>query len=84
MVGLLVYSGYTNYLNQKGTHRRLYIRSYSYIWQIELPLCSDCPSDKRDECNCGVCGSHGGCSFSCDVKSDKSIERGYFKCHQGK
>jgi len=48
----------------------------------ELPLCSDCPSHKRDECNCGVCGSHGGCSFSCNVKSDKSIESGYFKCRQ--
>jgi hypothetical protein len=37
--------------------------------------CDQCTSNgfAADECGCGVCGSFGGCSFSCDV--DESAGR---------
>lgn len=33
----------------------------------EIESCTQCPSDYPDECNCGVCGSFGSCTWTCEV-----------------
>ena len=50
----------------------------------DLISCSECPSDKPDLCNCGVCGSYGGCSFSCDINSATARNKGFTNCVPGK
>ena len=50
---------------------------------LAIPSCSDCPVDKPDVCNCGVCGSYGGCSFSCNSSHPTSISQGLTECQIG-
>jgi hypothetical protein len=35
--------------------------------------CDDCEEQgfERDLCNCGVCGSYGGCTWSCDASAQR-------------
>ena len=51
---------------------------------LDLISCADCPQDKPDGCNCGVCGSHGGCAWSCDANHADSVRFQYVACILGK